>query len=58
VAESYGLGFTPLGEEHYDFALVSARRTNPAVVAFLKLLAEPATQVALRALGFRPAREP
>jgi putative molybdopterin biosynthesis protein len=57
VAEAYGLGFTPLGEEHYDFALVSGRRTKPAVTAFLKLLAEPETQAALRALGFRPAHE-
>jgi putative molybdopterin biosynthesis protein len=55
VALDYGLGFTPLGEEHYDFALVTARRSKPAVQAFLDLLAAPETHEALRALGFRPA---
>jgi len=29
-----GLGFIPLAEEHYDFALVSARKDRPAVQAF------------------------
>jgi putative molybdopterin biosynthesis protein len=55
VADSYGLGFLPLAEEHYDFALVAARRGKPAVAAFLDLLREPETHAALRALGFRPA---
>jgi putative molybdopterin biosynthesis protein len=55
VAESYGLGFLPLGEEHYDFALVAGRRAKPAIAAFLDLLREPETHAALRALGFRAA---
>ena len=55
VASAYGLGFIPIGEEHYDFALVEARRTRPAVAAFLEALADDTVQAALRALGFRPA---
>ena len=55
VASAYGLGFIPIGEEHYDFALVEARRTRPAVAAFLDALADDTVQAALRALGFRPA---
>lgn len=55
VAEAYGLGFLPLGEEHYDFALVAERRERPAVVAFLRALADPETRARLTALGFRPA---
>ncbi|HEX2135369.1 MAG TPA: molybdopterin biosynthesis protein [Microvirga sp.] len=54
VAAAHGLGFIPLAEEHYDFALVTARRTRPAVQAFLTLLAAPDTHDALRGLGFRP----
>lgn len=56
VARAYGLGFLPLGEEHYDFALVSARRERPAVAAFLAALADPDMQAGLRGLGFTPAR--
>ncbi|HEX5867980.1 MAG TPA: substrate-binding domain-containing protein, partial [Beijerinckiaceae bacterium] len=55
VASAYGLGFIPIGEEHYDFALVETRRTRPAVAAFLDALADDQVQAALRALGFRPA---
>ena len=55
VAAAYGLGFRPIGEEHYDFALVSARRERPAVAAFLALLADPDVRDGLRRLGFRPA---
>jgi putative molybdopterin biosynthesis protein len=55
VAKAHGLGFIPLAEEHYDFALVTARRERPAVQAFLRLLGEPETREALRGLGFRPA---
>ena len=53
VAEAYGLGFIPLAEEHYDFALVSERRMRPAVQAFLAALDDPATHAKLRRLGFR-----
>jgi molybdenum cofactor synthesis domain-containing protein len=55
VAEAYGLGFIPLGEEHYDFALVAARRERSGVTAFLAALADPGVTAQLRALGFRPA---
>jgi len=58
VAEAYGLGFQPLSEEHYDFALVASRRTKPAIAAFLTLLQEPETHILLRELGFRPAGDP
>jgi putative molybdopterin biosynthesis protein len=55
VANSYELGFIPLTEEHYDFALVSKRRAKPAVAALLGLLASPEIHRMLRALGFEPA---
>src|ERR1051326_1328397 len=38
VAHAAGLGFIPLAEEHYDFAVVSARKERPAVQAFLESL--------------------
>ena len=57
VARAYGLDFAPLGPEHYDFALVAARRERPAVQAFLAALADPETHAALRRLGFQPASE-
>jgi putative molybdopterin biosynthesis protein len=55
VAGAYGLGFLPLGEEHYDFALVSERRGKPAVAALLESLRQPETAALLAALGFRAA---
>jgi putative molybdopterin biosynthesis protein len=55
VAAAYGLGFTPLADEHLDFALVSARRNRSAVAAFVDALAAPAIRDALSRLGFRPA---
>src|SRR5438067_3605957 len=39
VAHATGLGFIPLAEEHYDFALVTSRSNRPAVQAFLRALA-------------------
>ena len=57
VADAYGLGFIPLGEEHYDFALVTARRERPGVAAFLVALADPGLHRRLRELGFRPAAD-
>ena len=36
VALAAGLGFIPFAEEHYDFALVTARKQRPAVQAFLR----------------------
>jgi putative molybdopterin biosynthesis protein len=58
VAKAYDLGFLPVAEEHYDFALVSERRTRPAVAAFLKGLADPVVHDILRAVGFEPAGRP
>ena len=55
VAHAAGLGFIPLAEEHYDFALVTARKQRPAVQAFLAALASEAGRNALEQAGFRPA---
>jgi putative molybdopterin biosynthesis protein len=55
VAHASGLGFIPFAEEHYDFALVSARRERPAVQAFLQALASDEGRAALTQAGFRPA---
>ena len=52
VAHATGLGFIPLTEEHYDFALVSARKERPAVQAFLAALASDETRSALERAGF------
>jgi putative molybdopterin biosynthesis protein len=55
VAHAAGLGFIPYAEEHYDFALVKARKQRPAVQAFLDALASEAGRKALEEAGFRPA---
>ena len=55
VAHAAGLGFIPYAEEHYDFALVKARKQRPAVQAFLDALASEAGRRALEQAGFRPA---
>ncbi len=55
VAHASGLGFIPLAEEHYDFALVQARRDRPAVRAFLDALQSEEARAALTRAGFRPA---
>src|SRR6266478_10223950 len=55
VAHASGLGFIPLAEEHYDFALVRARKLRPAVQAFLAALASEESRAALAQAGFRPA---
>jgi len=55
VAHAAGLGFLPLAEEHYDFALVTARKHRPAVQAFLQALASGQSRTALELAGFRPA---
>ena len=54
VADAAGLGFIPFAEEHYDFALVTARKSRPAVQAFLAALASDASRAALERAGFRP----
>ena len=55
VAEAAGLGFIPLAEEHYDFALVTSRKDRPAVAAFLAALKSDECRAALEEAGFRPA---
>jgi molybdenum cofactor synthesis domain-containing protein len=55
VARASDLGFIPFAEEHYDFALVAARKDRPAVQAFLGALASHRTRAALESAGFRPA---
>src|SRR5712672_2273087 len=55
VAHASDLGFIPFAEEHYDFALVSARKQRPAVQAFLDALISEESRAALTKAGFRPA---
>src|SRR6266446_5478979 len=55
VAHASGLGFIPFAEEHYDFALVTARKPRPAVQAFLRALTSEESRAALAQAGFRPA---
>jgi putative molybdopterin biosynthesis protein len=55
VAHAVGLGFIPFAEEHYDFALVTARKQRPAVQAFLDALGSGEARTALEHAGFRPA---
>ena len=55
VAHASDLGFIPFAEEHYDFAVVTARKQRPAVHMFLAALASPDNRTALENAGFRPA---
>ena len=55
VARASDLGFIPFAEEHYDFAVVAARKNRPAVQAFLDTLASHQSRAALESAGFRPA---
>src|SRR5712675_2101900 len=55
VAHASDLGFIPFAEEHYDFALVMARKQRVAVQAFLDALASDEGRAALAQAGFRPA---
>jgi putative molybdopterin biosynthesis protein len=55
VADAYGLAFLPFAEEHYDLALVSARKERPAVQALLASLQSDEAKAALKAAGFTPA---
>ncbi|HZS83588.1 MAG TPA: molybdopterin biosynthesis protein [Stellaceae bacterium] len=52
VARQYGLGFTPLQDERYDFVVPKARLAREPVQAFIALIADPATRAELAALGF------
>jgi len=53
VARHNGLGFLPLEDEQYDFAVPKARRDRPAVAAFRRLLAEPDVRAHLARMGFK-----
>lgn len=53
VAEANGLGFIPLAEEHYDFAVAAQPRKAAAIETFRTAIAE--ARAALEALGFTPA---
>src|SRR6476469_4875467 len=53
VAHASNLDFIPFAEEHYDFALVTARKQRPAVRAFLDALASEERRAALQKAGFR-----
>jgi putative molybdopterin biosynthesis protein len=53
VARQYGLGFTPLQEEQYDFIVPTARLQRPAVKAFRALLEDAQVRAQLAGLGFR-----
>ena len=50
VAEAQGLGFVPLADEHYDFAVWDAPRAPEALAAFEAALAE--SRPILASLGF------
>lgn len=52
VARTYGLGFLPLADEHYDFFIPAARVARAPVVAFTAALRTPALRKRLAALGF------
>jgi putative molybdopterin biosynthesis protein len=56
VADALGLGFLPLAEEHYDFAVPEERLGTPALAAFRAALAD--SRAAIEALGFRVATDP
>jgi len=53
VASQSGLGFLPIVDEEYDFAIPLTRQERPAVQAFLQLLAEPQVRAELSAMGLR-----
>jgi putative molybdopterin biosynthesis protein len=52
VARQYNLGFLPLQDEHYDFAVPKARLDRPPVQSFSALLEDPELKAALARLGF------
>jgi putative molybdopterin biosynthesis protein len=52
VARQYGLGFIPIQDEHYDFAVPRTRLDRPAVQRFRALLEDAAVRAALAARGF------
>jgi molybdopterin molybdotransferase/putative molybdopterin biosynthesis protein len=57
VAAAYGLGFTPVRAERYDFAIPETRWDRPAVASFREVLARPETRRVLAGLGFQVEEE-
>ncbi|MGJ7607640.1 molybdopterin biosynthesis protein [Variovorax sp. LT1R20] len=53
VARQYGLGFIPVQEERYDFAVPKTRLARAPVQAFVALLQSATAREALGRLGFR-----
>ena len=56
MAEAAGLGFLPVADEHYDFALRSDPRDPEAIALFEAALHEARTD--LERLGFVPSQPP
>jgi putative molybdopterin biosynthesis protein len=54
VAESVGLGFIPLADEEYDFAVSCAFAISTKGTAFIKALHE--SREAIQTQGFKPAQ--
>jgi putative molybdopterin biosynthesis protein len=52
VAQQYNLGFIPVQDEHYDFAVPMSRLHRPPVQRFRALLQERSLRAALVADGF------
>jgi putative molybdopterin biosynthesis protein len=52
AARAQGLGFLPLREERFDFAVRSARLDRPAVRAFRGLLTDAGVRPMLAGMGF------
>ena len=52
VAQQAELGFLPLAQEQYDFAVPKRRAERPALAALRELLAEPRCREELAAMGF------
>ena len=55
VAKASNLGFIPIAEEHYDFALRSTRANRPSVRRFIETLNSEDGRRALREAGFEPS---
>jgi len=53
IASNAGLGFLPVQEERFDFAVPKRRANRQGVIAFKKLLQEPRTREALARLGMK-----
>jgi putative molybdopterin biosynthesis protein len=52
VAREYGLGFLPLQDERFDILVPADRMDRPAVLAFRRLLDDPAVRAELQSMGF------